>query len=569
MYAKGKMIQEAVGLLRKAIGKGFTVTADMIDEPPKPELGNLAFPCFEYAKGEGRNPVELATELAVKIGPTDMIEKITSAGPYVNFHYNKAYFGQLVLDEALQKKPVYGNSVLGDGKKVLVEYAQPNTHKEFHIGHVRSSTLGQAIANILRANGYDVVPASYIGDAGADVAKALWGLKKFHGEEEIEKESRVKVLGEVYTKATQYVADHPEAKEEISQVQQAVEAKEEPWFGLWKETRQWSLDYFKGLFKELNILPEHWYFESEVDGPGKEVVKKLLVDGIAKKSQGATIIDLEDEDLGVFLVLKSDGTALYSTMDLALALRKEKEHAPDRQIFVVDVRQSLHFQQLFATLRRMGFAKDLIHIPFEFVTLPEGAMSSRKGTVVKYVDLRDEMIGRLIAETASRHEDWSEKKVNETASQIARAAITFMMLRQDPNSVITFDMEEAMSVDGFTGPYILYTIARIERLLGKTKVKPKADGTLLTTDLERELVLLLADFPAAVERAGMSYQVSIIAQWAFETAKCFAEYYHATRIIDEEADADVIAARLALAKAVQKTLQRAMELLAIDTVDEM
>lgn len=568
MYAKEQATQEVLTSLKKAIGKGFTIVRDDLETPPDASLGDLAFPCFELAKGEGKNPVEIARELAAKIGPTDLVETIQAVGPYVNFTFKNESFAAHVLEDVRSGVDRYGTSKLGVGTKVLVEYAQPNTHKVLHVGHLRNVALGQAVVNILRANGYDVVPASYIGDSGADVAKTLWGLKKFHDGEEPPKDDRANWLGAIYVEATKYLADHPEVKEEISEVQQKLEAREEPWYSLWKETRQWSLDGFKAAFAELGVKPEVWYFESEVEQDGKQIVQKLLTDGVAKKSQGATIIDLEDEDLGAFLVLKSDGTTLYSTWDLALALKKEKDHAPDRQLFVVDMRQSLHFKQLFATLKRMGFTPQLTHLSYDLVSLPEGTMSSRAGTIAKYDDLKDTMITRLEEETRKRHEDWDDKKVQQTAKTIAIGSMLFMMLRQDPNSIITFDLEEALSFDGFTGPYLQYTVARIESIKKKTKVKPKADASKLTHALEHELIRKLAEYPAVVERAGKAFHVSLVAQWAFETAKVFAEYYHEVRVIDEE-DAEMTAARLALIDAVRISLSNGMNLLGMGILKEM
>jgi len=569
MYAKQQAIQEAVTSLKKAIGKGFLVTPDMLEVPPDPKLGDIAFPVFELAKGQSKNPVEVARELAAKVGPSELVEKVAAAGPYVNFTFNNQALTEQVIKEITHEQAKYGRSKLGKGKKVIVDYAQPNTHKEFHVGHIRNGVLGQAVVNLLDANGYKVVPASYIGDSGADVAKAIWGLKKFHDGEEFKKEERAQKLQEIYTEATKYVEEHPKAKEEIKEVQAKLEAHEEPWHLLWKETRQWSLDAFKEIFAELNIKPKVWYFESEVEAEGKKIVQKLLTDGIAKKSEGATIVDLTDEDLDVFLVLKSDGSALYATMDLALALTKEREHDPDRQLFVVDVRQSFYFKQLFATLKKMGMTATLTHLAYDMVTLPDGAMSSREGNVVTYRELKEKMIGILQDETAKRHEDWDEKQVRETAFKIAMASIIFMMLRQDPKTVITFDIDEAMSVDGFTGPYILYTIARIESIKKKAaKLKGKIEPKLLTHAGELNLIRALAEYPLVIERAGKTFQVSMIAQWAFDTAKLFAEYYHEVRVLDDE-DQNLSAARLALILAVQQTLSNAMQLLGIDVLKEM
>lgn len=568
MYTKDTAKKEAYAALKKALGKTFSVTPDTLVAPPNLEMGDLAFACFQLAKGQGRNPAEIATELAAKMAPSALISKITAQGPYVNFTFNDAAFNSSVLRDVLSKKKRYGVGTTGKGKKVLIEYAQPNTHKEFHVGHIRNAIYGQAIVNIMKANGYTTIAASYIGDIGAHVAKAIWGFKKFFGEQSIAKENRAQVLGEAYTKATQYVDEHPEAKEEIAEVQRLLEAEEEPWLSLWRETREWSLASFREVFTQLAVKPDVWYFESQVEKPGKEMVKKMLVDAIAKKSEGATIVDLEEEKLGVFLVLKSDGSSLYATKDLALAFQKEKDFSPDRQIFVIDVRQSLYMKQLFATLKRMSFRPELLHLGYEMVTLPDGAMSSRKGNIVKYEDLRDTLVEKIAAETKQRHEKWSAKKIAKTAQTIALAGMKFIMLRQDPGKQIVFDMDEALSIDGFTGPYLLYTVARIHSIEARADMPPLLLGDQLTHLLEKKMLRIIADYPSVVTKAGATSQISMIAQEAFTLAKTFAEYYHEVRILDDE-NRERKGARLALLASVRQTITNACELLGIETLKEM
>ncbi len=568
MYAKQEAIQEVIKSLKKNIGKGFTVNADMLEIPPDSKMGDLAFPVFELAKGTKKNPVELATELAAKIGPSDFIERISSTGPYVNFTFKNQILADRVLKEIEISSEKYGHSTSGEGVSILVDYAQPNTHKEFHVGHIRNAVFGQSIVNILKANGYKVIATSYLGDVGAHVAKVLWGLRKFYSIDDAPKIGRGKWLGEIYTEATKYIEDHPDIKEEISEVQRALESREEPWYGLWKKTRAWSLDSFKDIFIELKVKPDVWYFESEVEESGKKLVKKLLTDGIARKSEGAIIVDLEDVDLSICLVLKSDGSSLYSTKELALIERKIEEHNPDRLIYVVDNRQSLYFKQIFEISKRMGIDLPMTHIAYDMVNLPDGTMSSRSGNIVTYEALRDEMIKKLKDETHKRHEDWHQKKIEIVAHDITLASIVFMMLRQDPNSIITFDMEEAMSFDGFTAPYILYTIARIESIKKKTKIKSKIDGKLLTNEKEICLIRKLAEFPEVVQKTGKNYQVSTIANWAFDTSKLFAEYYHNTKVIESD-DKSGTASRLALCSAVQQSLENALGLLGISSIKEM
>ncbi|MFA6522406.1 MAG: arginine--tRNA ligase [Patescibacteria group bacterium] len=568
MYAKQTATADVVKALKYAIGKGYTVHPDLFETPPNPKFGDIAFPVFEYAKGLKRNPVEVATELAAKIGPTEYIEKVVSAGPYVNFTFNTQTLTQEVLKEILASGEKYGEGISGEKKSILVDYAQPNTHKEFHIGHVRNAVLGQSIINTLRANGYTVTAAAYIGDIGAHVAKAIWAMEKFHKDEDVPKDGRTAWLGKIYTEATAYVDAHEEAKGEIAQVQRKLEAQEEPYYSQWKETREWSITAFKEIFEELHVAPDEWYFESDVEEEGKKIVLKLLTDGLAKKSQGAVVMDLEEEGLGIFLLLKSDGGALYSTKEIALILKKQADYRADRQIVVVDVRQSLYFKQVFATLRRMGFTQPLTHVAYDMVTLPEGAMSSRSGNIVTFETLRDAMEARFLEETKNRHEDWTEKKVAETAHALAIASMTFMMLRQDPESIITFDMEEALSFDGFTAPYLLYTMARIQSIRKKTKIKSKGKATLLTHEKEIALVRQLARYPEVVLDAGTTFQMSAIALWAFELAKLFSEFYHEVHVIDEEKK-ELTGARLMLCEAVRQSLENALRLLCIEPLEEM
>jgi len=566
MYTREQAKQEILKSLKKAVGKGFECTVeDLVDADLR--FGDIAFPVFELAKKQKKNPVELAKEIAANIKATDLIESVEATGPYLNFRFNNTAFIKNVLSEIKKLGTKFGEGDLGKGTSLMIEYAQPNTLKEFHVGHIRSSVYGQSVVNVARINGYKVTATSYINDLGANVAKILWWMKKNYSEQKVEKENHNSFMQKVYVEATEN-AENDEARTEISETFEKLENQEKGWFELWKETRQWSLDSFKEYFEELNVRPDVTYYESEVLQDGKKIVKKLLTDGIAKKSQGAVIVDLEDEGLGVMLLLKSDGTSLYSTRDLPLAFKKDKDYDADRQLFVVDVRQSLYFKQLFATLKKMGFTKQLTHLAFDFVNLPDGAMSSRKGNIVTYEDLRDDMVEFLEHETKTRHEDWSEKKIKSTAKTLAIASMNFMMLRQDPESIITFDIKEAMSFDGFTGPYILYTIARIESIKKKAKTKAKIDETKLDKELELELARQVAIYPELVQRVGKSFKVSSIATWAFDTAKLFNEYYHEVKILDDE-DKERLASRLALIEAVRHSLENAMSILCIDVLKEM
>jgi arginyl-tRNA synthetase len=376
-----------------------------------------------------------------------------------------------VLGDVGEDESGYGKGRRGggaEGRRLLIEYGQPNTHKEVHVGHLRNFFLGLSVVRTLEAAGNPVTPLSYIGDVGAHVAKCLWAYKKYHGGERPEKGSEGKFLGAIYTEASRRIEENEALKDEVAAVQRALEAGEPEWTALWQETRQWSLDEMNAIFAELGCEFDRIYFESEVEAPGKELVKKMLADGLAKMSQGAVIMDFESEGLGVFLLLKSDGSALYSTKELALAKLKFEQY-PDASasIHIVDTRQSLYFKQFFRTLELMGFDKRLVHLAYDFVTLKEGAMSSRKGNVVTYAEFRDEMTARAAKETRQRHEDWDEEKVLATARIIAQGAMKFAMLKQDSDKPIVFDPKEALAFEGFTGPYVQYAHARMCSILKK------------------------------------------------------------------------------------------------------
>lgn len=568
MTAQSTARKEAFVALKKALGKMLTLTDDMLVAPPKPEFGDLSFPCFVLAKGLARNPAEIATELAAKIGPSMMIKKITSAGPYVNFIFDNETFGAQVLDDVLKGKKKYGRGKTGAGKKVLIEYANLNTHKEVHVGHLRNMSLGAAVANILGANGYSVTPVSYINDLGSNVAKCLWGMKKFHDEEEPEAGERLNFLGSIYSEATAALEGNDEWKAEVSAIQHELENGEGEWVALWKKTQKWSMDNLKTEFDAFGLVLDKIYLEHDFIDETHEIVNKLLTEGIAKMSQGAVIVDLESEKLGVNVLRKTDGTLLYNAKDLALAFHKEADYKADRSIYVIDVRQSLAMKQLAATLKRMEFPREILHLGYEFVTLPEGAMSSRKGNIVRWSDLRGAMHARMIDSTTLRHPDWKSKVIDANATILVLAAVKFMMLRYDPERLIVFDMEEALSTDGFTGPYILYTIARIRSLHEKTKISSLALSSALIHPLEVQLLRKIAEYPEKVFLAGSESRPSVLCQYAFDLAQMFSHYYAEVHMIDVE-QPSLTGARLGLADAVSQTLMNTMELLNIPVVKAM
>lgn len=566
MHSLQQAKQQILTELKKAIGKEYTPTLEELSYPPDAKMGDLSFACFALAKGLKRNPAEIATEIAAKIPWNGFCKSVTALGPYVNFVLNDE-FGEAVIGEIVSSKTKYGTFEVGTEKKIMVEYAQPNTHKELHVGHLRNFFLGHALTSVLRANGYDVVPTSYINDLGANVARCVWAVKNRANGVVPEGEDPISFLQRMYVEATAAGEADENVREQVSQIQRDLEEGKGPALGTWKKTWKWSVAYIKAAFKELGIPVDVWYFESDLIKDARRTIEDLIARGIVVSSQGAWIVNLEEEKLGANLLVKTDGTMLYNAKDIVLALRKEEDHHPLRSLYVIDARQSLAMQQLFATLKRMGFQKDLEHISYEFVTLPEGAMSSRKGTVVRYETFRDGMFAMAETETKKRHEDWDEKKVGKVARAVALAAMRFTMLKQDLDKKIVFDPKEAMAFDGFTGPYLLYSYARMRSILKKAgKTKP---GKRLATMLpvEHKLLVSLAKYPEVVFAAGQTLRVSTVPQYLFDLCKTFAEFYEQAPVLS--AEPEVAASRLALVAAAAQVLENGLEMLGIEPVPEM
>ncbi len=558
--------------LKKAVGKEYTPSVDDLSYPPDAKLGDLSFACFSLAKGLKRNPVEIATEIAAKIGPKGFIRSIASAGPYVNFSLDDAAFCVAVVDEIANHARCYGTSTAGTGKRIMVEYAQPNTHKEIHVGHIRNFTVGQTVVNVLRANDYDVIPTSYINDLGANVARCVWAVKNVAHGIVPDGEDQISFLQRMYVEATSRGEADETVRAEVSQIQRDLEEGKGPSLATWKKTWKWSVAYIKGVFKDLGLPIDVWYFESDLIKDTKRTVEDLIRRNVVTSSQGAWIVDLEAEGLGANLLVKTDGTLLYNAKDIVLALRKEEDQHPVRSIYVIDARQSLAMQQLFATLKRMGFNKDLQHLSYEFVTLKEGAMSSRKGNAIRYETFRDEMVAMAAEETSRRHVDWPAKKVSNTARAVAFSAIRFGMLKQDLDKKITFDMAEAMSFEGFTGPYLMYSFARMQSILkkGAKGIRPPLLRELRRTSwvpAEHTLVLALAKYPEVVFAAGQTLRISTISQYLFDLCQAFSNFYENAPVLS--AEPDVMASRLAIVESAATVLENGLGLLGIETVDEM
>ncbi len=550
--------------LSKFLNKEISSTD--ISTPPSIAMGDFAFPCFTLAKEQRRSPIDMAKELAEKI-ELEFIEKAEAVGPYVNFFLKDKILNQTVLAAIELDKET--------GEKVMIEYSQPNTHKEFHIGHLRNACLGAALVNINRHIGHEVIAANYIGDTGVHVAKCLWNFRKFHAADDIP-ENRGAFLGEIYSEAVAKLDANKELEKEVSAIQSELE-KGDPsseLTKLWLETKEWSLESFRRIYDLLGIRFDVWFWESEEEVAGRKLIEKIMGENKIseiKKSEGAIIADLREYNLDVLVLIKSDGNVLYGTKDLPLGKKKFDEYELDRSVYIVDNRQSLYLKQIFKLLDLLGYEKKKkYHVAYDFVTLPEGAMASRKGNVITFESFYREVLMTAVEETQKRHVDWSEDKLNESARAITLAAIKFWMLKYDNNSVIVFEKEKALSFDGDTGPYLLYTLARINSILRQNEARVDntlIDYALLKDESERKLIRHLANFEENIFSAAIEYSPSKICTYLLQLAQNFNTFYHNCPVL--KADEELKIARLALVKHVRHILSKGLNILNISGLEEM
>ncbi len=560
----------------------------LLGVPPKRDMGDVSFPCFSLAKVRKQAPPkianELVTALAASLPEGGPISRVIAAGPYVNFF---ADAGALLeeLRSDVQSGELFRRIKTGQPTRMMVEFSQPNTHKLFHVGHLRNVALGDALVRIFRARGHNVVPVNYYGDFGVDVAKCLWWLRTHPDAKPPADADRMAWLGKAYAAAT---AALETAKEEDPKRAAEIEAElrivlagmDEPGSeirALYEETRGWCLDGFKTIYDELDVRFEHDFFESTLEGPGQKIVADYLEKGVFEHSRGAVICDLTEEKLGACLVQKSDGSSLYMTWDLALARAKFESHDIERSIYVVDAGQSHHFRQLFATLKRMGYehASDCHHVAYELVMLPEGKMSSRKGTATPYHLLRRKVIDAIWAKmNESTKASMTAEQQEDVAWRVAVACLKFGMLNLGNTKRVLFDLDLWTNPEGATGAYLLYSLARISGILRKADAdaaaliaEPSSPVEAWGHEKERELLGHLQGYPAVVRRAAKDYDPSCLASYLYDGARAFGHFYAACPVL--KAEPALRAKRLQLVALVRRVFIHGLDLLGIQPVDAM
>ncbi len=522
---------------------------------------------------------ELASQIAAYLGTPQGFEKVEAVNGYLNIYFLQSTYATQVVNTVLQQGENFGKGAPRN-ERVMVEFSQPNTHKAFHVGHLRSAILGDVISRLLDFAGFSVVRANYPGDIGLHVIKWLWCYMNFHrGEKPASDITRW--MGDIYAEANRRLEEKPELENEVRALYARWDRRDPEVVALWEETRQWSLDGFEEIYRQLDIHFDVYYFNSQVEHPGKEIVNELIAKGIAvdERPDGPVVVKLDEllglktEKYRVLVVLRSDNTALYATEDLALAKKKFSDY-PDlsRSYYVVDVRQSLHFQQVFKTLELAGYewASRCQHIPYELVILPGNVvMASREGTVVLLEDLIREATTRALAVVREKNPDLSEEVKLKIAQAVGIGAIKYPMLARENTKVVTFDWQSALDFNGQAAPYIQYAYVRAGSILRKAgqPLPEEAKVTEPLTPQEVELINLISRLPAEVQRSASELRPLWIATYAYELAKAFNDFYTQCPVL--QAEEAVRNFRLRLTAATRQAIANSLTLLGITAPQAM
>jgi len=536
-----------------------------IEIPPKQEMGDFAFPCFQLAKTLRKAPNMIAAELKEKLDIPE-IERIEVMGPYVNFFLNKSIYLEGVVKKVLEDGSEYGSSSFGEGKTVIVEYSSPNIAKPFHVGHLFTTVIGNSLSRIFKFQGFTTERINHLGDWGTQFGKLISGYERWVDKEKLQK-SPIEELNRIYVKFHEEAEKDPSLDIEARQHFKNLEDGKEYEVALWKEFRTLSLMVFERVYKELGVEFDSYAGESFYGDKMDEVVDILEEKGILTESNGAKVVMLDEYNMPPTIIRKADGATIYATRDLAAAIYRKRTYDFHKNIYVVGTPQALHFRQVFKTLSMAGFewADDCVHVGFGLVKFPGKMMSSRKGDVVLLDDLLKEAV--ITAEKIIHDKNPNLADKENVARKVGIGAIIFTYLKNSREKDIIFDWDEILSFDGETGPYVQYTYARAKSILRKNEMAEKSDLTLLNAQEEFELSKTLEGFSSAVKVAMEKYEPSIITRYVLQVAKDFNKFYNNCQI--NSAEEQLKNARLHLVKATTIVIQNALELLGIETVEEM
>ena len=547
---------------------------EMIEIPPDSSMGDFAFPCFRLAKTMRKAPQMIAADLAEKLAGNEAFSKVENVNAYVNFFMNKAEVAGAAVDAVIKAGAAYGGSDQGNGKTVCIDYSSPNIAKPFHIGHIRSTVIGNSLYKIFDSLGYNVVRINHLGDYGTQFGKMIVAYRKWGSKEEVEAEP-IKSLLKYYVKFHEEAEKDPALEDEARHTFTLLENGAEEETALWQWFRDESLKEFNYVYDLLGITFDSYAGESFYSDKMDRVVDILESKGLLKDSDGTQIVDLSEYNMTPALIKKKDGSTLYITRDLAAVLYRKETYDFDKCIYVVASQQNLHFQQLFKIVSLMGFdwADKCVHVPFGMVSLEDGTMSTRKGKVVFLLDVLTKAIEKTKEVIAEKNV--AEEDIDQTAKDVGIGAVMFQELSNNRIKDYVFSWDKVLNFEGETGPYVQYTHARACSVLRNAGASAEAvlngtakpDMKYITGEAAYELVKAIASFPEVVQDAAAKYEPSVVTRHIIDIAQFFNKFYHDEHIlVDNEEEKQ---AKLALVYAAKQTIANGLALLGIAAPERM
>lgn len=539
--------------------------SSFIEIPPDANMGDYALPCFKLSKILRSSPIAIAENLANSFSPDDVIESCSALKGYLNFKINRKGFAAKTLESVLTEKEKYGSDDIGNGKTICIDYSSINIAKPFHIGHLSTTVIGSALCKIYRFLGYKVVGINHLGDYGTQFGKLIVAYKKWSSYDAV-KEGRLKELTRIYVKFHEEAKIHPELDDEARHYFKLIEDGDKESNELFSFFKEITLQEVDKIYKLLNVTFDSYAGESFYNDKMAPVVKELKDKKLLKKSEGAEIVDLEEYGMPPCLILKSDGSSLYATRDIAAAIYRKNTYDFYKCLYVVAYQQNLHFRQFFKVIDLMGYdwAKDLVHVAYGMVSLEDGAMSTRTGNVVLLEDVINKTVEKARKVIEEKNPDIPDKET--TAKAVGVGAVIFSALSNNKIKDIVFSYDRVLSFEGETCPYLQYTVARCNSLLKKCG----DSETYTVTDVNEEeyaVISAIGRFNETVKAAGEKYEPSLITRYALDLASVFNKFYINCKIATEREEIKNF--RLSIVKGVKITLTNALSLLGIDTVEQM
>jgi len=558
---------EAATLISKASGTDINECYISIEIPPDSDMGDYAFPCFKLAKILKKSPAIIADELSGKIDNSKLFEKIEVKGAYINFFTNKESFVKDVFNRVTSLGNSFGSSDMGNGKTVVVDFSSPNIAKPFHVGHLRSTVIGNAICNIYKKLGYKVVGINHLGDWGTQFGKLIVAYKLWGNDKDIEN-SGISELMRLYVKFHDEAETNPSLNDDARSYFVKMQEGDSEALGLWKWFYDISIKEFNRVYDMLGVHFDAFTGESFYNDKMDTVVSELKEKNLLVEDNGAMIVPLEEEKMPPCLILRSDGGTLYATRDITAAIYRKKTYDFCKCIYLTALDQNLHFTQWFQVIRKMGYSwyKDLYHVPFGLVSLESGKLSTRKGNVI----LMEELLNEAISETLkiiNEKNPWLENK-DEVAKQVGIGAVIFNDLYNGRIKDVVFSWSRMLNFDGETGPYVQYTHARACSILKKTNSSFKdVDFSLITDSASIEIAKLIDSYPEKIKEAAEKHEPSIITRRLVDIAQAFNRFYHDNPILNS--DENLKCARLSVVSAVKTTLSVGLSILGIKAPEQM